>query len=144
MVKCMYKIARCFVFFLSMLIVSTAVFAAGENNHALVYNHEAKTQLSKKAAHLKVGMTKKQVLDLLGPATWGDKDKGIPLTLAWRNGNCNPVVVTFDKHMKVDGWDEGRVECKDSTYEDVPDVQYSCSDTNNLGICTLKMIKHKE
>jgi len=113
-------------------------------SHVVVQHHPAKTKLSKKAAHLKVGMTKAQVLELLGSATWGDADKGVPLTLAWRNGNCNPVVVTFNKNMKVDGWDEGRVECRDSTYTDVPDVQYACEDPDNLGICTLLMTKRKK
>ena len=113
-------------------------------NTVVVQHHLAKTALSKKAAHLKVSMTKAQVLKLLGSATWGDSDKGVPLTLAWRNGNCNPVVVTFDKNMKVNGWDEGRVECKDSTYTDVPDVEYSCEDPHNLGICTLFMKKREK
>lgn len=110
----------------------------------IVRHHPAKTALSKKAADLKVGMTKAQVLELLGPATWGDSDKEVPLTLAWSNGNCNPVVVTFDKNMKVDGWDEGRVECRSSTYTDVPDVQYSCEDPHNLGICTLLVKRLKK
>lgn len=140
----MIKYIIFFIFSMFFSVCFALPIARNQSDKVVVQHHFAKTGLSKKAANLKVGMTKAQVLELLGPATWGDSDKGIPLTLAWRNGNCNPVVVTFDKNMKVDGWDEGRVECKSSTYTDVPDVQYACEDPHNLGICTLLVRRLKK
>lgn len=120
-----------------MMFIGLPLMAVAQDDSVSVeQRHFAKTELSKKAAHLREGMTKEQVIKLLGPPTWANTDKGVPLTLGWRNDNCNPVVVTFDKNLLVNGWDEGRVECSDSTYTDVPDDQYLCS--KQLGLCMIK------
>jgi len=80
-------------------------------------------------------MNKKQVEKILGNPTWADSDSGVPLTLAWKNGNCNPVVVTFNKKMKVDGWDEGRAECLKVAYSHLPGDEYLCARSNRHGMC---------
>ncbi|MGD9152980.1 MAG: hypothetical protein PVG30_04915 [Gammaproteobacteria bacterium] len=128
------------MFLIWVIFVGLPLIAvAQDSSMSVAQPHPARTTLSKKAAHLKVGMTKAQVIKVLGPPTWANTDEGVPLTLAWRNGNCNPVVVTFDKHLLVEGWDEGRVECSNSVYTDVPDDQYLCS--KQLGLCMIKASK---
>lgn len=98
--------------------------------------YPAKTELSKKALQLRRGMTPQQVLELLGTPTWAEHYKGLPLGWSWRNGNCNPVDVTFGKNMRVDGFDEGRSECLDSTYVRVPAKRYLCSNADNKSLCS--------
>jgi len=129
------------VFFILMvlMVLPLTVLMAQDQYMSVAQHHLAKTKLSKKAEHLKLGMTKAQVIKLLGSPTWADTDGGVPLTLAWRNGDCNPIVVTFGKNLLVSGWDEGRVECSDSTYTDVPDDQYLCS--KQLGLCLVRAPK---
>jgi len=117
-----------------MLLFFTLGIAHDSHDLSSIKEYPAKTSLSKKAGYLKLGMTKAQVIKLLGPPTWADSDEGVPLELAWRNGKCNPVVVTFDKQIKVDGWDEGRVECFVTTYTDLPDDQYLCSNPKNAAM----------
>ncbi|MGD9108805.1 MAG: hypothetical protein PVI75_06530 [Gammaproteobacteria bacterium] len=139
----MYKfnnLLKYMIFFVLVVFLGLPLITIAQGDSVSVaQQHPAKTELSKKAVHLKLGMTKAQVIKLLGPPTWANTDEGVPLTLAWRNGNCNPVVVTFDKHVLVDGWDEGRVECSDLTYTDVPDDQYLCS--KQLGLCMIRAPK---
>lgn len=140
----MYKannLLKHIVFFVLIVFVGLSLTAvAQEDSVPVAQQHSVKTALSRKATHLKLGMTKAQVIELLGSPTWANTDDGVPLSLAWRNGNCNPVVVTFDKHLLVDGWDEGRVECSDFTYTDTPDDQYLCS--KQLGLCMIKAPKN--
>ena len=80
------------------------------------------TALSKKASSLKMGMSLKSTVKLLGEPTWlilstdgGEYQGFVPTglySLLWRNGNCHPVVVDFNmKNNKVTGWDEGRLLC---------------------------------
>lgn len=107
---------------------------------AIIKKHPAQTALSKKAEHLAIGMRKKQVIKLLGKPTWADIDVGVPLTLAWRNGDCNPVIVTFDEHMRVNGWDEGRAECLATAYMDLPDNKYLCTNSDRKDMCAVKSI----
>ena len=133
----MRSISKILSFFMFMLLFLTLVVAYGSHDSSNVQQYPAKTPLSKKAANLKLGMSKAQAIKLLGSPTWADSDEGIPLTLAWSNGKCNPVVVTFNKQIKVDGWDEGRVECLTSTYTDLPDDQYLCSNPNNSAMCVV-------
>ncbi len=89
--------------------------------------YPAKTALSKKAITLKMGMSKDQVRALLGNPTWAESSPGEPLAWSWRNDPCSPVVVTFDKNMKVKGYDQGRSECVAQTYKGVPGDAYLCS-----------------
>lgn len=93
------------------------------------------TELSKKAAKLKTGMSKDETKLLLGPPTWAvlPTDKGEwklhpaqRLELMWRNGNCNPVVVSFDAKMRVDGWSEGRSVCGEKPYAFAPGDELLC------------------
>lgn len=88
---------------------------------------EAKTELSRRAAHLKSGMTPKQVFSVLQhhPDTvvnqqisegLGEKWYAPPetLTFQWANGkDCSPVVVDFEPrpNLVVTGKDEGRGSC---------------------------------
>ena len=69
-------------------------------------------------------MTKTEVLALLDQPSWAVTsddasdlaEPDIPLTLIWRNGNCNPVMVNFDSAGRVTGKDEGRVLCGSEEY----------------------------
>ena len=82
------------------------------------------TKLSKKAIHLRIGMTKKEVFALLGTPTWA---RGTPLIWTWQNGQCNPVEVYFDYDNIVIGFNEGRAECIGRIYQ---------IDLNNKYLCT--------
>jgi hypothetical protein len=86
------------------------------------YAHSSEvTSLSEKASHLKIGMSRQEVIKLLGPPTWavipGDRgqftlsDPSLSLELHWKNRPCAPVVVQFNRNNRVDGWDEGRAIC---------------------------------
>jgi hypothetical protein len=99
-----------------------------------------KTELSKKAIHLRIGMTKKEVFELLGKPTWANSEK--PLILIWRNGNCNPIEVIFDQNLKVAGYDEGRAECLEKIYFAVPDDKYLCTHVDKQNLCKVKSMKN--
>jgi len=104
-----------------------------------------KTKLTFKAMRLQAGMTRKQVYLLLGKPTWAQTIKGIPLDWTWKNGKCNPVDVTFDQYLKVNGFDEGRAECLTREYENVPNNIHLCSNSKNHLLCDPKSklkIKH--
>jgi len=101
------------------------------------------TELSKKAERLKRGMTRSEVIGLLGAATWArlPTDKGedaldarLTLELRWANGNCNPVAVSFDS-KGVTGWDEGRALCLDKPYPYVPPDTLSCKQKDRAKYC---------
>lgn len=103
------------------------------------------TSLSKKAATLTIGMSRQDVVSLLGIPSWAviPTDKGdfhlssvrAILGLYWKNTPCSPVVVDFDDAYKVIGWDEGRALCGDdaSLYE--PSIEYSCSKKDRAELC---------
>ena len=103
------------------------------------------TSLSKKASRLKIGMSRKSVISLLGHATWavipGDKgdlalpDSMISLELYWRNRPCSPVVVEFDSAYKATGWDEGRAICGKDAQLFEPSNKYSCDKADRLKLC---------
>jgi len=97
--------------------------------------YPAKTELSKKAKQIRIGMDKKQVLNLLGKPTWGEQMTGVPLVWIWQNGDCNPVFVTFDKSMQVNGYDEGRAQCLDTAYTSLPDNDSLCSNPGTHHLC---------
>jgi len=98
--------------------------------------YPVKTELTKQALQLHRGMTKAQVLQLLGQPTWARHYKGEALDWTWVNGPCEPVDVTFDEHLRVSGFDEGRAECLDHTYTDLPNNQYLCSREENKKLCS--------
>ena len=92
------------------------------------------TELSRQASELRLGMTKTEVLALLDQPSWvvtsddasDFAEPDIPLTLIWRNGNCNPVMVSFDSAGTVTGKDEGRVLCGDEEYTFLPEDEFAC------------------
>jgi hypothetical protein len=80
------------------------------------------TALSKKASTLKMGMSLKGVVKLLGNPTWlilptdgGEYEGFVPpglYGLMWINGECAPVAVHFkETNSSVTGWDEGKLLC---------------------------------
>ena len=111
----------------------------------LSYAAQAQTELSQKAANLKMGMSHPQVLRLLGNPTWAitQSDEGewalpdnrIRIELWWENGNCNPVSVAFNSSMQVSGWDEGRALCVSGKYTIVPDDTLSCQNADRKKLC---------
>ncbi|MBU1629372.1 MAG: outer membrane protein assembly factor BamE, partial [Gammaproteobacteria bacterium] len=125
-------------FVLVLLLYGTTGFSQTKIDVTeLAKQYPAKTALSKKALHLKTGMTKKQVINLLGPPTWAKNETGISLVWLWNNGRCNPVYVTFNKRMRVNGFDEGREECLEEKYDALPEDQFLCSNKNNQALCHL-------
>lgn len=113
---------------------------------------EAKTNLSQKAATLKMNMTREQVIKKLGRATWAilpdDKDDpdwqlphpNIMLELYWDNGKCTPVVAQFTVRggkFLLTGWDEGRSQCFDKAYPKSlkPSKKFSCAKPDRKKIC---------
>lgn len=101
-----------------------------------------KTELSKKTLKLRIGMTRAEVLKVLGTPTWGQSYAGMPLDWTWKNGNCNPVDVTFDGSLHVNGFNEGRASCSDTEYQDVPDDQYLCTNPDVQVLCGLTFKYH--
>ncbi|OGT06931.1 MAG: hypothetical protein A2103_05465 [Gammaproteobacteria bacterium GWF2_41_13] len=101
-----------------------------------------KTELSKKTLKLRIGMTRAEVLKVLGTPTWGQSYAGMPLDWTWKNGNCNPVDVTFDGSLHVNGFNEGRASCSDKEYQDVPDDQYLCTNPDVQVLCGLTFKYH--
>jgi hypothetical protein len=110
-----------------------------------------KTILSVKAAKLKLSMSKKEVINLLGEATWAKipKDKGefqsdalplyIKLKLMWKNTPCIPVEVSFDNYYKVKGWSEGRGLCyREHKVLKIlePGKEYSCKKKDRRKLCS--------
>lgn len=107
-----------------------------------------KTPLSKKTKKVKRGMSREQVIDILGPATWAilPVDDGpfslanptrIGLELRWDNGpNCLPVNVQFDRDLKVTAVGKGRT-CDRSGIDPnlLPTRQYSCSNEDRSDYC---------
>ena len=92
------------------------------------------TELSQQASELSIGMTKTEVLALLDQPSWAVTsddasdlaEPDVPLTLIWRNGNCNPVMVNFDSAGAVTGKDEGRALCGDEEYTFLPEDEFAC------------------
>lgn len=103
------------------------------------------TNLSKKAATLTIGMSRQDVINLLGNSSWAviPTDKGdfhlssvrVILALYWKNTPCSPVVVDFDDVYKVIGWDEGRALCGDDANLYEPSNEYSCSKKDRTELC---------
>ncbi len=109
-----------------------------------------KTKLSSVAENLKSGMTRAQVVTLLGKPNWavipGDKgewalpDPRIALELYWRNGKCPPVAVQFkDKggQKVVSGWNAAIVGCFDVECPKslLPGKEYSCKKKDRRRFC---------
>ncbi len=102
--------------------------------------------LSQKAANLKMGMSRAQVIKLLGPAQWvvlptdkGDwefLDATTGLELYWDNPGNSNVIVMFDLSLNVIGWDEGRLKMKpeDENVLDPPS-DYSCEKEDRSEYC---------
>jgi hypothetical protein len=103
------------------------------------------TNLSKKAANLKIGMSRTTVINLLGKPTWavipGDTgdwalpDPRIRLELHWKNPGCGPVVVQFNSNFQAIGWDEGRAYCGKDAHLFEPSDQYSCTKSDRKKYC---------
>jgi len=126
-----YIVGLIFIFFVSVACAQNKETKASDSDK----QYSAKTQLSKKAMHLHVGMTKHEVIKLLGKPTWGDGYKGVSLVLSWKNGHCNPVEVIFNKNMKVNGYNEGRAECLTVAYIDLPSNKTLCSNHDHAKFC---------
>ena len=101
-----------------------------------------KTELSKKTLKLRIGMTREEVLKILGTPTWGQSYAGMPLDWTWKNGSCNPVDVTFDESLHVNGFNEGRASCLETEYQDVPDDQYLCANPDVQVLCGVTFKYH--
>jgi hypothetical protein len=123
---------------LSLMAVANPTSNAGQS--------KSLTALSRRATGVRSGMTRQQVLNILGPATWailpGDTGEWAmvdpnttSLELYWKNGNCAPVQVSFNKAGRVDGIDEGRAVCDDSEYTAVPGRAYSCRRSDRSSKC---------
>jgi len=107
------------------------------------------TNLSRKAAGLKMGMSRSDVIAKLGPADFvvhssdtGESAQelrqygsGILFELYWKNGKCGPVVAQFNGSSKATGWNEGRALCLDEEYTYLPDSHYSCATSANSNLC---------
>ncbi|MCI5188494.1 MAG: hypothetical protein D3905_01605 [Candidatus Electrothrix sp. AS4_5] len=103
------------------------------------------TTLSKKAATLKMGMARQDVITLLGNSSWAviPTDRGelylnsstVALALYWKNTPCSPVAVDFDHNYKVVGWDEGRASCGANAYLFEPSDAYSCRKQDRKNLC---------
>ena len=104
------------------------------------YAFAGTTILSKKAATLKIGISLKSVVKLLGNPTWlilstdgGEFEGAVPLglyQLMWENGDCLPVSVHFNMANKVTGWDEGRSYCGSDVKAFNPNASYSIQNKN--------------
>jgi len=103
------------------------------------------TTLSQKASELKLRMSRKAVINLLGHPTWAvmPSDKGewalpdsrIKLELYWKNTPCSPVIVQFNSAYKVTGWDEGRGFCGKDVHLFEPSNEYSCGKSDRKIFC---------
>lgn len=104
------------------------------------------TSLSKKAATLTIGISRQDVISLLGgtpswaviPADKGDfhlSSARVIFGLYWKNTPCSPVVVDFDDAYKVIGWDEGRALCGDDANLYEPSNEYSCNNEDRAKFC---------
>jgi hypothetical protein len=79
---------------------------------------DRRTRLSARAGLLRAGMTRAEVIDLLGPADWAglpsDTGRFLPsgdrgtLRLGWSNGDCPRVEAEFGPALVLTGQDEGR------------------------------------
>lgn len=110
-------------------------FCNNINLQTLSNHYSAKTLLSEKAKYLQVGMTREQVLKLLDVPTWAQSYRGMPLDWMWRNGDCNPVDVTFDERMRVNGFNEGRAVCFKTVYMDLPSNDFLCDQNHQNSKC---------
>lgn len=119
-----------------LVIILTATVALAQG--------KPQTELSKKAEQVKKGMSKSEVLKLLGAPTWAllHTDKGdwkldpqLGLELRWDNRNCSNVAVQFDLANKVTGWDEGRALCLDKPYTFNPPAELSCKQKDRAKLC---------
>lgn len=100
--------------------------------------------LSQKAAELKMGMSHKEVLHILGDATWAAlprdgkdyilPDPSVALSLYWKNPGCVPVAVDFDRQHKLVGWNQGRL-CLDGAERLEPPAKYDCNKKDRNKFC---------
>jgi hypothetical protein len=128
---------------IAMLIGALLGTAAPAHGQAYI-----KTPLSKKTKKVKRGMSREQVIEILGPATWAilPEDGGpfslanyteIGLELRWDNGpKCLPVNVQFDRDLKVAAVGKGRT-CDRSGIDPnlLPTQQYSCENEDRAEYC---------
>ncbi len=102
--------------------------------------------VSTKEKKLRSKMTRLEVLELLGPASWavlpsdtGEwklPDRLIKLELYWENGDCAPIAVDFNSAEQVTGWDEGQL-CVEGASDLVPGTAYSCRKPDRKRYCTI-------
>jgi hypothetical protein len=103
------------------------------------------TILSQKASEIKLGMSRKVVINLLGHPTWAviPSDKGelalpdtrIKLELYWKNTPCSPVIVQFNSTYEVTGLDEGIGFCGNQVHLFEPSDEYSCRKSDRAKFC---------
>lgn len=107
----------------SLAIFSAFISACDSNTSKSDYGDSAEsgvTPLSLKAAKVELGMSRSEVIRLLGSPDWvitpADVNKdwncapGITLALVWRNDTHYPIIVDFVGSYTVSGSDEGRQE----------------------------------
>ena len=103
------------------------------------------TDLSRRAADFRSGMTREETVAILGPADWAvvPADTGeyaLPegdfgLSLRWENGpDCGQVEALFDTDLTLTGWDEGRV-CTGGLGRYHPSPHLSCSLDERAALC---------
>ena len=94
---------------------------------------------------LRIGMTRTQVVSLLGEPQWasipGDKgglaliSNDFGLELRWANPDCRDITVIFGKNPQtVIGWDDGGNYCGDK--ETTDHAPYSCEKPDRQFFCT--------
>lgn len=94
---------------------------------------------------VKLGLSRKEVIDIMGDADWAliPEDKGdwkldgevSGLKLFWRNGGCAPLSITFDRSMKVSGWNE-TAYCGPNLSLFEPGADRSCSLSDRADHCS--------
>ena len=108
-----------------------------------------KTKLSKKTKKIKPGMSREEVLSILGPPTWAilPSDGGqfsisnysqIRLELRWDNGpQCLPVTVQFDRDHEVVSVGKGRT-CDRSGFDEsmFPTGEHGCWNEDRAEMCS--------
>ena len=130
---------------ITIVLLTLAFLGASVPVHGQAY---IKTLLSKKTKKIKLGWSREQVIERLGPATWAilPTDGGpfslanyteIGLELRWDNGpKCLPVNIQFDRDLLVTAVGKGRT-CDRSGID--PNLllteQYSCEREDRTELC---------
>ena len=104
-----------------------------------------KTELSRKAQEVGRGMSRKEVIALLGPpssvitpgklaAQGYDRQRDIEYVLTWDNPECSRVEVIFDVDDDATGWNRGQLCVAQVTETPLP-AGYACTKAANTRYC---------